>query len=166
MIEFEKFVLGLTARAILLDNLEDNARAILALIAQAKHSIYIYSYQLEPEIYENPVILGALIRFLRFNPHVEVKVLLHDDFIPHRKSLHWLEISRRPASLLEMRQAPQYCGEHQESFLIVDGAGILWRQYYFQYQGMVNFYAPGHALEKQTWHQQVWQNSTPSNIRI
>ena len=67
MIDFTKFILGNTSRILILDTQEDNLSAMLSLMQQSKLSVKILSQDLDPDIFNTPTFLNALVDFIKIN---------------------------------------------------------------------------------------------------
>ncbi|MEH6617115.1 MAG: GNAT family N-acetyltransferase [Porticoccus sp.] len=136
------------------DNFRDQA---VMLVDRAQREIRIFSASLEPEIYSNSQFCDAVYAFATSHPLARVRVLVKN--IPHliQQTNKLQELCNRLPSRLQMRrfQSREEC-LHTE-FLLVDKAGILYKQEPDRFVGYVVAHAPLEAIELVQEFDNLWE---------
>lgn len=134
---------------------------VLAMAAQSRRRIRIFSHDLEPTIYDQPDVLDALSRLARRSRFSRVEILVFDPRPAVRDSHRLIELARRLSSFIELRQVHADYLQDPTSFALFDDSGYVYRPQHAQYQGYGDYHAPHVCLEKHKYFQEVWEKSSP-----
>ena len=87
----------------MLTSMEDVRGAVRRAASGAQRLMSILTEDLEPEIYDHPVFLETVKRFILSRSFAKVRVLLHDQSRLIGNSNRFIAMSRRLASCIEIR---------------------------------------------------------------
>ncbi|NQD95892.1 histone acetyltransferase HPA2 [Pseudomonas sp. CrR25] len=159
-IEPAPFILG---EHLALERFNQPAQArahALALFQQARHSLCIYSNDLEPWLYHHSSIQEACTRFLLASPKNHLRILLKDASRATKQGHRLLTLSRRLSSNLHIRKLhPDYPAE-DIAYLLADGRGMLLRPELDQLAGYALYQDPARVRLHQAQFDQSWATST------
>ncbi len=157
----DEAVLGESSGKIHLNGVAECRAAALRLVSQAKRSVYIFSYDLDPKIYNQSDFLEAMKDLAIRSEHSVVKVLLQNNEKVQRKGHRLIQLWRRLTSKIEIRRpCPEHI-DHTENFLLVDGIGYLHRTVYTNYTATVDFNSRFDTKQLAVFFDEVWEQSEP-----
>ena len=100
----------------------DDCQAIsLALARQAKHSLTIFSYDLEPSLYNSPAFYDAARNVIGSDPNAIIRILVYDISRTINRGHRLLDLSQRLSSRVQIRKLPR---KYHHAFLIADDVGV------------------------------------------
>lgn len=138
---------------------EDARRHTLSLFCQARHSLRLYSPDLESWLYDQSDIMQASKRFLLAHPRNRLRILLADPTQAIRQSHRLLTLARRLTSSLQIRTLnPEYPAQ-SSAFLVVDHSGLLVRPGPEHAAGYVLYQSPGRARALRHQFDSAWDHS-------
>jgi hypothetical protein len=159
----EDAVLGKTSELFHLSTVAEYKHAALNLASQATRSICIFSYDLEPQIYDQTQFLDAVKDLAIRSPLSSIRILLQDNARAQREGHKLIQLWRRLTSKIEIRRpSPDYI-EHYENFLIVDDIGYLHRKLYSRYEATAAFDSRLEARRLSSFFNGVWEQSEPDS---
>ena len=163
-IEFlEDAVLGETSEIFRLNGITEYRRAAISLASQATKAICIFSYDLEPQIYNQIQFLDAVKELAIRSQHSCIRILLQDNARAQREGHRLIQLWRRLTSKIEVRRPnPDYI-EHHENFLLADETGYLHRKLHTQYEATVAFNSRLEARRLGGFFNEVWEHSEPDS---
>ena len=162
----QDFRLGETAGEIRLARRDEVAAAARLLISQARRSLHIFSFDLEPAIYDQPEIIHGLSELARSSPRVEVRILIQDSGRIVRDGHRLIPVIQRLPSRIEVRRLHLESGPLPEDYLVADADGYLHRRQGDLYDGTTDFHAPLRAAELVKRFMGLWESSQPDpNLR-
>jgi predicted GNAT family N-acyltransferase len=136
------------------ENFRDQA---VMLINRAQREIRIFSASLEPAVYSNSQFCDAVYAFATSHPLARVRILVKD--VPHaiQHTNQLQDLCHRLPSHIQLRkfQSQEEC-LHTE-FLLVDKAGILYKQEPERFVGYVVAHAPMVAVELVQEFDNFWE---------
>lgn len=151
--------LGETADAFSLRGIAEFATASLQMAKQATRRIDIFSHNLEPAIYAQSGFVDAVSAFARSNPHTGVRILLFDPAIAVRNGNALLALAQRLPTSIQIRKVNTHYAGREESFMLVDDSGLVFRAHPESYEGYAEFAAPARVKEKGNEFLEVWERS-------
>lgn len=159
--DFQRFVLKKDAQAVAIDTSEECRLAALSMARQAARGIDIVSRQLDAQMYDNREFCEAVSQLIVGSRRARVRVLLRftDPVVKHGHRL--VTLSQRLSSFIELRVPAREFDEYNPAFLIVDGAGIVYRTLSDTFNGTANFNDPRKAQELSRQFEDMWQTATP-----
>jgi hypothetical protein len=151
----------------MLTSMEDVRGAVRRAAAGAQRLMSILTEDLEPEIYDHPVFLETVKRFVLSRSFAKVRVLLHDASRMIGNSNRFIAMSRRLASCIEIRVvAPAYRGSTQ-ALLLADEKAIVYRPRADSWDGVAGFNQPPIVRMHLQEFDQMWVASAPeSDLRL
>lgn len=164
--DFERFVLKEDDETVDIDTSEACRLAALSMARQAARSIDIVSRQLDPLMYDDSDFCNAVSRLVVGSQRARIRALLrHTE--PVVKGGHRLvSLAQRLSSFIELRVPAREYEEYNPAFLIVDGAGVIYRQLSDRYEASVSFNNPRLAGELGRQFEDMWQTaSADANLR-
>jgi len=121
------------------------SQAAEALAGTATRKLCVLTEVLDPQIYDTPAFLRAVVRFVLGRRDAEVQVLLGDPRALAQSGHRLLQLYRRlPSRIRIRRRNPGYPSPHQE-LMLIDGAGALCNQSTDGYHGYAIRHSPQHV---------------------
>jgi hypothetical protein len=159
--DWSDYQLGVNSDDIVIETSEDNHQLAVRLVNQANHRLDVFTRDLDPRVFDTEEFIDAVrslavkdnksrIRFLVIDPDKAIK-------LGHRL----LELSRRLTSTMEIRRVHEDYNANPESYLIVDGRGLMHRKQATRYEAVVNFNNPSEATNLVHHFNEVWEHSHP-----
>lgn len=131
----------------------------LALLQQARHSLCIYSNDLEPWLYHHSSIQEACTRFLLASPKNRLRILLRDASRAVKQGHRLLTLSRRLSSNLHIRKLHPDHPAEEIAYLLADDRGLLLRPELDQCAGYALYQDPARVRLHQAQFDQCWETS-------
>ncbi len=156
-------VLGESSGKMHLDGVIECRKAAFNLATQAKRSIHIFSYDLDPQIYNHADFLEAIRNLAIRSEHSQVKVLLQNNEKVQREGHRLIQLWRRLTSKIEIRQPGPDHVDHIENFLLVDATGYLHRSLHTNYAATVDFNSRFETRQLGIFFNEVWEQSEPAS---
>lgn len=150
------------SREVAVESLAEAADIALAIVAQARRNLWIYTRDLDMPLFGTAAMLDALKRFAIRSRGGELRVLLQSTRAALHEGHPLLTLAQRMPSSMHFR-VPQ---EEQDlqyaaAFLIDDSGGYLFRPLGNRFEGSANLHAPGRQRQLREYFDQVWERSLP-----
>jgi hypothetical protein len=143
-------------RAGQMDELRSHA---LALMQQARHSLCLFTPDLEAWLYHHQSIQQACQELLLARPQNSMRILLRDSSPAVRQGHRLLALARRlPSSLQIRRLNPDYPAE-TSAYLLADDRGLLLRKDPTHLAGYALYNDPGRVRQCRQQFDQAWNTS-------
>lgn len=161
MIDFENYTLGESNDHIEIETSDDNKRAALAIVKQAKRSIHLLSYDLDSVVYNDADFVDSLKTLAVRDRHSYVKILIinSEQIVNHGHRL--IELSRQLSSFVHIRKLGDISKPINHAWLIADETALLYRSVALRYDGYVNFNDRRECRQLLTQFHEVWEQSAP-----
>ena len=162
--EFPMFYkLGETEAEIHIDTAEENRDAAISLVKQARHSIDIFSQDLDAELYNNSEVEQSIFKLAKRHPNTKVRILTQDSQVAVRNGHRLIRLAQSLTSSVFINKPSADHRDEKSAFLIVDQIGILYRVSASNrnYKASVNFMSPQRAGELTDLFNTMWDHSTP-----
>lgn len=159
MTDFSKLILGEYDRDIELSTSQDNADATCALISQARHSVDIYTHELDPRVYNRSVCVDALKVFILGNTSACIRILIRHPDRTLKSGHRLISLARHLSSYIAIRVIHEDYSGLPDAFLVVDQRGMLHLMEGDRYDGICNFNDPRQATELTHRFTEVWNHS-------
>jgi len=138
---------------------DDCYRVIDAMSQQARHSLYIFSDDLDPDIYNTGQFIDSVRRIVAGEPNATVNVLFYSvDKLIHRGH-RLIDLSRRLSSQVKMRQLSR---AYNHAFFVADQCGVVNRRIADRFEGTASFNNPGRAAQLIAFFNSTWDISAPN----
>lgn len=155
-----------TEDTIKISSREENALAATELVKQANRKLAIISHELDPKVYDQPDFLEALRQLALKNRYVEIRVIVFEPEIIVRKGHKLLDLATKISSFIELRKVLPKYKSFNESVLIADEVGYLYRESKERYKGNVNFNSPRESKHLLDVFNEMWETAKPDpNLR-
>ncbi len=159
MYSLENLSLGKDNERIRLSTREENRCAVLALASQARRTIDIFSWDLEPDLYDDPPFIEAIKQLAIGSRRAQIRILLQDSTRAVKRGHRLPYIAQRIPSKIAIRKPSHEYKEYHQSLLISDGIGILRRPSCERFEGELNFKDPMQAKEQLNFFNKLWESS-------
>ena len=136
---------------------EDCQQLVEAMSRQAQHSIYIFTEELEPELYDTTWFIDAVRRIVSGDPNARIRILLYSIDRLVQRSRRLIELSRRLSSHIQIRQLSR---PYHHAFFVADRCGVVNRRVAGRFEGTASFNDPGHASELIAFFNSTWDISS------
>jgi hypothetical protein len=131
----------------------------LALMQQARHSLCIYSPDLESWLYSHSSVQEACTRLLLTSPKNRLRILVRDAGKPVKQGHRLLNLAQRITSNLHIRKINPDHPSDESAYLLADDRGLLLRELPEQYAGYALYNDPGRVRQRQAQFDQAWDIS-------
>jgi len=167
MHDFSNYKLGKSSdESLKIETRQESADAALELVKQCTLKLAIISKDLDPFVYDQTDFVEAL-RKLALNRHfVEIRILVFEPDLIIRKGHKVLDLAGKLSSFIHiLKPAPQYI-TFNESVLIADEIGYLFRENSERYDGKVNFNSRRESKCMLDVFNDMWSTAIPDpNLR-
>ena len=161
MIEFSQYKLGESKEKLLIDTIEQNREAAVALVKQANRSLHIFSYDLDPLVYDTNEFVDAVKDLAIAHRHSQVQIIIQNSRKVVQGGHRLIELARRLSSSIQIRKTTSALHNYTEAFLIADATGILHRTIGERYEGYVNFDDRFDCKTVLDFFDMAWEKSEP-----
>lgn len=167
MIDFAEYTLGKsTEDTIKITTREENAAAATELVKQARQKLAIISQELDPHVYDQPDFLEVLRKLAIRNRYVEIRIIVFEPELIVRRGHKLLDLAGKISSYIEMRKVSEQYKSFNESVLIADEVGYLYRESTERYKGKVNFNSRRESKHLLDVFDNMWETAKPdANLR-
>ncbi len=157
MENLDNYRLGETNEALVCHGADESQAVAAALLSQCEQQVLILTHDFEPGIYDNEDCLEAVEDFvLQGRHHVEVRFLIQQPAQVAQRGHRLLALGRRMSSYIHMRCPAELHRTVPQSFLLVDGVGVLHRQYQDSFKLHANFKDPEKVRELVQLFNRLW----------
>jgi hypothetical protein len=145
----------------MLTSMEDVRGAVRRAASGAQRLMSILTEDLEPEIYDHPVFLDTVKRFVLSRSFAKVRVLLHDASRMIGNSNRFVGMSRRLASCIEIRVVAPAWRAAPQALLLADETAIVYRPRSDSWDGVAGFNQPPIVRMHLQEFDRMWVASAP-----
>ncbi len=146
-------------RHIPLDGADAFCRQAKALALTAQRQIRIFSPRLDPSIFDNDELRDHLFNFARQHPYAEIHILVQKPQLLVQSGHRLLQLYHRLPSRLQMRTLKPGGKTSHTEFMLIDQAGILYKQSLNRYIGYAVHWSPLDATELANEFDTLWNTS-------
>lgn len=157
----DSLVLGETAGEIAVTTREEVIAAVHVLARQARRSLHIFSFDLEPAVYDRPEFIDRVSELARSSPRAEIRILIQDSGRIVRDGHRLMSLVQRLPSRIAIRRLCAEAGPLPEAWIVADVDGYLYRPIGELYDGTVDFHGPLRARELAGRFAELWEPSHP-----
>jgi len=159
--DMESGVLGKTTGSIALESSLEHKVVSMSLMDQAKRSIDILTYDLEPKIYDNREMYNRFRQFAIRNRHSHIRILIHDAKPVVQKGHILIDIIQRLTSSIEVKRLSIQDRQLTNGYLIADKTGYVIRPEITRFEGRVEFNNRYTARELSDEFESAWLHADP-----
>lgn len=148
--------------AVRLDSIESAMAASLALIAQSRRQLCIYSRDLEFALYGDASVVEAIKQFVLGNRNSAVQIIIQEPANLRNQFHPLIELTQKLPSYFLVR-APLEAEDlqNQSAFIVNDAGGYLFRLMGNRYEGHWSPNLPSRNRPLREDFERVWQRSRP-----
>jgi hypothetical protein len=129
--------LDITGMRRVVSTLEDYRNAVCEVANGARHSLSIYTPDLEPLLYDQDSFLEPVKRLVLASGHGRVRVLIRDPSRPAREGHRFMQMARRLTSCIALRSVPSEYRDDSCAYIVADSNAIAYRPNAAQWVGFV-----------------------------
>lgn len=138
--------------------------AVDRIAEEARRALFIYTRDLEPELYDREVLLERVKNIARAGREAKVRILVQEPGIAASHGHRLIHLAQRLTSAIEIRSpVTDEDRQYASAFLVNDGGGLFLRPIGSRWDGEARFAAPGSARQLRDYFEQVWQRSEPAS---
>lgn len=153
----DNYQLGQTDEPLRVTTRDECQALSLALARQAKRSLTIFSYDLEPSLYNSPAFYDAARNVIGNDSNAMIRILVYDISQTINKGHRLVDLGQRLSSRVQIRKLPR---KFHHAFLVADEIGVLDRRRAERYEATANFNAPGWANNLLHFFNGAWDQSS------
>lgn len=135
---------------------------VTAIVAQARRSLYLYSRELDPGLFDAPDVVEVLRAFGTNGRGNEVRVLMQDAAAPQRALAPLIALGQRLPSVFAFREVIDPVDRaYASAFVVNDGGGYYFRTLGHRFDGESALDGSGRARQLRENFDRVWERSRP-----
>ncbi len=157
---FDEYRLGEQRELLRVTTREDCAALALAFARQAHGSLYLFTHDLDPELYNSAAFIDAARSVAGARNGGRIRILAYDIDRAVNRGHRLLDLARRLGSQVQIRQTPR---SYHHSFLVADETGVFDRRRADRYEATASFNDPGWASSLRRFFDEVWDQSGRSS---
>ncbi len=157
------YKLGETSEEIHIDTLEQNKDIALCLAQQARHSIDIFTQDMDTGIYSNQAFEKSVFELAKRHPQTKIRILTQDSSQAVRSGHRLIKLAQTITSSVFIHK-PSFQYENEKcGFIVADKLGFLYRTNANSrnYKASVNFMSPKRAKRLTDFFTEIWEQSSP-----
>jgi len=142
-----------------LERRAEHYASALDMLRCSRHSVHIFSRQLDGKLYDTREFADALARLATRQPRARIRILVQDiaPLIAHGH--RFIELSRRLTSTMEIRHVHPDYRRFNQAFMVFDDRRIIHRKLADRYEGLAWDDAPDRARYWLDFFTEVWEVS-------
>ena len=149
-------------RIVAVESRDQAAAETLALIADARRDLWIYSRDLDPQLFDTEEMLDALKRFA-VGGRATIRIIVQEPQLAVRRGHRLISLAQRLTSVFTLRTPTQdEDRQYPSAFVLNDRYGFYFRTLGNRFEGEAINYAPGRHAQLLDYFRQVWERSEAS----
>ena len=161
MIDISEFKLGEKSVEISLESSDDNRNVAIALARQAKRRIDIFTHDLDKRVFDDNDFVEAVKQMVIGHSRALLRVIVQDSTRATKQGHRLFNLGQEITSKIKFHKPDDEFINHGETYLLVDGTGLLLRRQHERYNGIANFNDPKRVRELQAHFDRAWEGSEP-----
>jgi len=155
------YKLGETSAEINTSSTEENRNAAASLAKQARHSINIFTQDMDAALYDNEEFEQHVFKLATRHPSSTIRILVQDSTRAVQRSHRIIRLAQKLTSSIIIKKPAQKYSDVQKAFMTVDGVGVLYRiqANHYNYDAVLNFMSPQRTGELDDFFNEVWEHS-------
>lgn len=145
----------------ILSTIEEVRAASLRVATAATRLLTMYTQDLEPLVYDQPLFLEAVKRLVLARSYAKVRVLLVDPARTVYEQSRFIALARRITSHIEIRRANPALRSNQSAFLVADDRSLVYRLQAGKWDGIAEMNDPAVARHYLDFFDESWLASAP-----
>jgi len=144
---------------IILRSHQDQQNGILRMATQAGKRMLIFSYALEPYLYDSAAFITACKNMVIRHPQCHARILIQNNENLRNLEHRLVTLVQRLPSRIELKLCHEDYSRHPSTFFIADSAGIFIKHTTGKSLASINFNAPAMVDEYSRFFYEVWEQS-------
>ena len=141
---------------------QDAIDTTVRIIEDARRTLLIRSFVLDPGLLDAPAVMQALRSFATTGRGNEVRILLHDAATPQRNQAPMLALAQRLPSVFLFRELDDPVDRiDPASWIASDAGGYYLRSLGDRIEGEAELHAPAKCRQLRASHDQAWERARP-----
>lgn len=135
---------------------------VAALVDASRRHLWVYSRELDPGLFDAPLVVEALRRFGTAGRGNEARFLLQDAAAAQRSHAPLLALAQRLPSIFQFREtADPVDRAYPSAYVVSDAGGYYFRTLGHRFDGEADLHGPGRARQLRGEFMAVWERSRP-----
>lgn len=149
-----------------LESIDEQRHAIAALAANASKRLLIFSYDLEPEYYDQPDFINACKQLAIRHQQCHIRLMIQSNENLRSQEHRLLSLMQRLPSRIELKLCHEDDRNKPEAFMLADSNGLFLKRTPGRKKAMVYYNAPRMNDEYSRLFQNAWdQGEIDSTLR-
>ena len=141
------------------------AQAVAALLHRARREVRVFAPYVEPAVFQSASVTGAVARFAAQHSRNRVYILIEDVAQVLRDNGRLIELARRMADAIELREVEDNDRGARDLFLLADRSAFLMQEDVGRSDGVVTARAPQEVAQLIGRFDDTWDRATPVALR-
>jgi len=159
----DRYVLGETDEEFVCISGEDNKTVAVAMLKQAEMHLDILSRDFDPDVYNNHDFFDVIEDLALLSRHSKIRILLHNTRKISQRGHLVFSLGKRLGSLIQFRSMAEIHMHIPDTFMLVDGIGVMHRPHSDTLAATVNFKDRPTAKKLLLIFNKVWEDSEPDS---
>ena len=161
MIDVNEYKLGETAAELSLESSDDNRNVAIALARQAQRSIDIFTQDLDKRVFDDQDFVEAVKHLAIGHSRAQLRVIIQDSTRAAKQGHRLFNLGLEITSKIKFHKPDDEFMNTSDTYMLVDGTGLLLRRQHERYNGIANFNDPKRVRELQAHFDRAWEGSEP-----
>ncbi len=157
----DNYVLGETDEEFVCIDEEDNQIVAVAMLKQAEFHLDILSQDFDPDVYDNQEFFDVVEDLALLSRHSRIRILLHNTKKVSQRGHLIFYLSKRLVGLIQFRSIAELHMSIPDTFMLVDGIGIMHRPHTDTLAATVNFKDRQKTKKLLQLFNNIWEDSEP-----
>ena len=156
-----EYILGETNEDLILESAEENREIIYSMVKQARHSIRIFTQDMDDALYDTLEFKELIIKFASNAGNPEVRILTQDLDHALRNSHRLIRLSQELSSFITIKKPCDVFKSERSAFITVDDVAMLHRPDGSRdsFHAVANFKWPPRAQELNHFFTEMWEQA-------
>lgn len=141
------------------------AHAVTALLHSARREVRMFAPVVEPAIFHTASVTGAIARFAAQHSRNRMNLLIEDVAQVMRDNGRLVDLARRLADGIELREVEDNDRGARDLFLLIDHSAFLMLEDVARSDGVVSTRAPQELAQFVSRFDDIWERATPVALR-
>lgn len=157
--QLQSFTLGETHQELAVDSSAELCLITRHMADQAKRSVHIVSRYMDPELYNHQDFIETLRRLARHSKYTQIRILIHDSSPAVKNGHRLIQLSQQLSSYVKIKKLHDDYKDYPRAFMVVDGVGVVLREFCDRYEATVDYHTPRQAKELLRFFAEAWEVS-------
>jgi hypothetical protein len=148
---------------ILIETRDEYRNTAASLMQQARHTIDIFTQNLEPEILDHSDIEQSMLTLAKRHPNTRARILVQDSTTAVHNGHCIIRLAQTLTSSIFIHKPTDKYKDDPRSFIVIDKTAFIHRvsAHDRNYNATANTHAPHEAKTLMDFFDEVWEHSSP-----